>query len=93
MLAEFDAAIHQNPDTENAYFNRAKIRLARGEKDGALSDFEKVLKLNHQDKEALFERSLLLEDKGLKREARISFMRSCDAGNERGCAKLKELAG
>lgn len=91
-VAEFEAAIRQNPDTENAYFNRAKIRLARGEKDGALSDFEKVLKLNHQDKEALFERSLLLEEKGLKKEARISFQRSCDAGNERGCAKLKEMA-
>lgn len=92
-LQELNAALRINPDIENAYLNRAKIRLARGEKDGAMSDYEKALKLNHENKEALFQRGLLLADRGFIREARISLQRSCTAGSEAGCARLKELAG
>jgi len=91
-MPDLDRAIALNPDGEAAYFNKAKIHLARGDKEGALSDFGKVLKLNHLDKDALFERGLLLAEKGLAKEARISLQRSCAAGNDAGCAKAQELA-
>ncbi|MCE5182090.1 MAG: tetratricopeptide repeat protein [Betaproteobacteria bacterium] len=89
--AEFGKALAINPDHENAYLNRAKINLALSRHQEAMSDSEKVLNLNHRNSEALLYRGILLLDQQRRKEAKVSFQRSCEAGNPAGCERLKEM--
>lgn len=90
-LEQLNQALTINPDIENAYMNRAKIYLARKEKNLAMADYGRVLKLNHQNKVALYERGMLLEEFGIPLEARILFRRSCDVGYQLACEKAKAM--
>lgn len=91
-VAEFGKALAINPDHENAYLNRAKILMALSRNQEAMNDYEKVLNLNHRNSEALLYRGILLLDQHRRKEAKVSFQRSCEAGNPAGCERMKEIA-
>jgi len=44
-IAEFDKTLEHRPDSYQAYYMRAIAYKRKGEKDRAISDFQKVLQL------------------------------------------------
>src|SRR5215217_1419275 len=57
-LADFDAAIRNNPKLAAAYYYRAAIQMGRGPK-GALADINKAISLNPRDPDYFRERASL----------------------------------
>ena len=55
-LAEYDAAIRLNPDSADAYFNRAKAKMPD---PSAIADYDEAIRLNSDFAEAYFYRGCL----------------------------------
>ena len=52
-IADYDMAIHLDPDDPQAYFNRGLVRMElQGQHEDALADFDKVIDLNPNNADA-----------------------------------------
>jgi tetratricopeptide (TPR) repeat protein len=91
-LAQFEKALSINPNHENAHLNRANIHAALSRYQDALNGYDRVLSFNPKNDQALLNRGLLLLAQHRQKEAVESLKKSCDAGNQTGCSKLKEAA-
>jgi len=57
-LAHLNECLRLDPYFMEAYFNRAQVREALGDKQGALTDYNIYLERNPENKEALFSRAV-----------------------------------
>ncbi|NUP76385.1 MAG: tetratricopeptide repeat protein [Nonomuraea sp.] len=73
----FDTALEIDPDLAAAWGNRAELAFERGDRDGALSDLTRALKLT-ESAELLFNRSVVYRALGRPEEARQDLLRAAE---------------
>ncbi|MGL5063405.1 MAG: tetratricopeptide repeat protein [Microcoleus sp.] len=69
--ADFDRAIEINPNYSDAYYNRARVRNFLGDKNGAISDFQKAADLYQKDGKTKDYQDAINHIKTLKRELKV----------------------
>jgi len=74
-LAHFTECLRLEPYFMQAYFSRAQVREALGDKQGALTDYNIFLESNPDDKEALFSRAVSRFEYGQWAVAKEDFLK------------------
>src|SRR3984885_587119 len=74
-MADLDQAIQCDPRFHSAYLERAKLRTANGDFDGALSDFGRLMAIRAHDPHTYLQRGVCLAKKGLVDDAVADFYR------------------
>src|SRR5690606_14993744 len=82
-LADFDQAIHLDPDDVDPYFNRGNVRRALGDLQAALADYDQAIHLDPENADAHSWRGTLLRAQAKWAEAHIAHRRALELDPQR----------
>lgn len=89
----YSRAIEKKPDSPELFFVRGRAYRQNEQYDEALRDLDRAIALKPNYAEAYSQRGVLQIGRGDTAKARSDFKKSCDLGNQDGCANLKKLDG
>ena len=90
--AELDSAIHNFPDNDELYYNRAQANYQNGDYKAAFADLNKALDLNPNNYQAALTKGDLFNSLGRNEQAKEAYLDAANIAQQTGNSKAAEDA-